>query len=256
MKKSLVFLFAVLISWTLMGQENSYTMFETIYMTPKSGAMEDLKTNLGKHNKAFHADLPFRTSIYTIINGKNMGKILWVMGPTTYTQHDNRPSGGDHDEDWNNVSPYLDTESDGIGSEYWRMDEDLSHFPGSFQLAKQRVWIIDLKNGESSRFVEIMKKIKKVLVETEDPDAMGIYWNTLGGMGNDRDVGIVWFFDKWSWLDERSNFSKKYEEEHGAGTWRYFLDEWENCVGGFDVELRVFNKEMSGWDGNYILPEE
>ena len=223
----------------------SYTMFESMYMKPKIGARKALSEKLGAHNKRFHASGPHGTRMYHVRNGKHTGSLVWLMGPCTWSQHDHRPQDQAHDDDWrDNVLPLMESISQG---EYWKLDSKLNHFPEpKFELAKQRIWVIDIRPFESHRFRALLEKVKDVDTKDASKDAWGLYWNQLQSTNSGRDAAIVWFFDKWSWLDEDDQFSQRYEKVHGPGSWRIFLREWEEVVAGMEVELRTYIPEMSG----------
>ena len=93
---------------TIQAQEKSYVMWESITITPDNTKLKVLSENMRKHNMAYHSEGPYKAYVYNITTGPDIGKIVWEMGPLTYSHLDARPSEGGHDEDWrDNVMPYV-----------------------------------------------------------------------------------------------------------------------------------------------------
>ena len=85
---------------TVQAQDDSkYQMWESIMMTPDNTKLKVLGENMRKHNQKYHKDGPYEATVYNIATGPNVGKMIWEMGPLTFSHLDARPSKGGHDED-------------------------------------------------------------------------------------------------------------------------------------------------------------
>ncbi len=255
MKQSLVFLAALLLPMLVIGQKQvaSYAMYETVYMTPKQGVKAQLTANMSAHNKKYHAKAPNEARIWSVINGKRAGQLVWVMGPTTWTAQDTRPGEGEHDADWEkNVQSLMESTGN---VEYWKLNADLSYFPNkTLTLAKSRARIITLNPSELQHYKDLRKKIKEVYLAKKLPNPVGVYENQLSSSPAGRQIAVVHFFDKWAWLDIELEFPKLYEEVHGTGSWAQFLKENSDAVQSTDEELRELIPEMSGSSTTITMP--
>ena len=253
MKKTLLILGLMVFGFFAYAQDApDYLMYETMLMTPKPGHGAKLEKALKAHNDKFHSQPGYEVGIWSVVNGVNSGKYLWVMGPTTWTAQDSRPTGDDHNDDWSaNVEPYI-AEYGPI--EYWKNDASLSYFPADFKLEKMRVWFADVNPFEGYRVNGFLKKIRATMASTDELDTpFGVYWNDQAN-SEGRDLALVWFFDKWSWMDEDGKFVMHYEKLHGTGSWVQAMDEWRDAIGGLDEELRVFVAGASSAPGVVSAP--
>lgn len=220
-----------------------YTMYETMYLKPDAAKWAELMGKLAAHNKKFHASGPYRAHVQRVVNGPRTGQLVWVMGPCTFTHLDSRPSGDPHDSDWmTNVVALLK----GVGeNEYWRLDEKRSYQPNTDDHPKLRVRFFHIEQGEMYRFNQLLEKTKAVAEKKKHPNRTSVYrprfWN-----GSGPDVATVWSFDKWAELDRDMDFGKEYEEVHGDGSWRLFLEEWRKVVKEAYDEYREVMPELGG----------
>ena len=89
MKKTLIiFLFSLFTGGIAVSQQ-AYTMYETMYITPKKGLEDVFKENLMAHIKKYHSAAPYEVRARYVVFGKHEQQFVWVQGPTTYTQMDN-----------------------------------------------------------------------------------------------------------------------------------------------------------------------
>lgn len=242
MKRKLFTLAAFLGAATLGFSQTDYKMWETMYLTPDPAKMTELKEGLAKHNKKFHAEDPYKASVWNIFTGKHEGKLLWVMGPCSWTDLDNRPEGKSHDEDWEeNVTPYIKGAS---GLQYWRLEEKLSYQPEDAPGGKVMWTWFKIKPFEGYRFKEMLKKVKQVYEEKDYPNSLGVYYAEISTAGG-YDVVLEWMFDHYAFFDRDMKFRKDYEEIHGDGSWSFFMREYEEVVEGTWDELAEFAPEMS-----------
>ncbi len=204
-----------------MGQTD-YLQWEVMHITPKDGQSEMLKKGLAAHHKAYHASDPYKVWVGEVLTGPNSGDYAWIMGPTTWTQMDNRPASDAHDADWaKNVGPY--TERVGEVS-YWRSDKDIVYSPenaGNFP--KSRLRFNTLLPGEGDRFKDQLNKIIAVYKAKKYGAAYNVYWRYGASQG--PHVVTELNFANWAYLDNGVEFSKDFEEVNGDGSWDRFLEE-------------------------------
>ena len=222
---STVLIMALLITFSGISQENEndYKMAEIIYIKAKVGMEKAFVNAITGHNAKYHKDGKHKASLDNILTGKEAGWFVWIMGPCTFTDLDNRPSGAAHDEHWAktvapNVLKYGRTE-------YWRFNDKLSFVVNENTPKYETIWFIDLKRGDYYRFKSFMSKIKEAHKKKNNDNIM--VYNNRFNAGDGRDVAIVWGFNKWAELDDDDGGIKKtYEEINGEGSWENAMDEW------------------------------
>jgi hypothetical protein len=215
----------------LFGQdEKPPNLWETINITVKPGHEEAFEAAVKAHNTKFHAeDGLYRAELGYNINGPHGGTYTWLMGPTSYTAMDSRPGKGDHDQDWKNVGAHVEK----YGSpEYWSHSVKLSHFVEGQTNSKRLIWLYDIRKGQATRWAELVGKVKEVYSKKRPTENFLVVWNDFADTKAGRDAAVIFPFDKYAWMDRQSNFSKDYEEVHGAGTWHNFLNEFNDTIDG------------------------
>lgn len=248
--KKLILYSLVLFCLPLMAQND--IMFEMVTMTPKDGMSDALISKMKMHNDKFHAQNPYGARVYSINTGKQAGKLVWTMGPTTWTDMETRPGEGAHDDDWKNVTDMLEDE---INVEYFRFEPSLSNFPKDFDIKNLWIRFTDLTAWEEYRFRALMEKIQKVYAEKMPDRTRGVYYNTMGNSKDGRDVMTVQFFDNLSWMDERGEMPKLFEEVYGVNSWMNFMREIEEVVEGSDLMMLSLIPEMGGLGSKVIAAE-
>jgi len=241
--KNLFFLIAFLLAGVITFGQDSYIMYETMYIKPKSSKIMEFNEALAAHNKKFHAEGPNEVAIQRVANGARAGQLVWVMGPLNFTDLDNRPSDVAHEEDWNSVMSYIDEVTE---VEYWRMDPDLSYTPEGWNFTPKihiRSW--ELKHGKSEEFLGVMKKIVEVFRTKEYDNSWHVYWNYFQ-TGNGRDISGVFGFGKWAFYDEDPVFITDFEEIHGEGSWTETYETLTLVTVGMTEELRELIPELGG----------
>ncbi|WP_298370553.1 hypothetical protein [uncultured Lutibacter sp.] len=224
---SLLFLsVALLSSSTTFAQDEkeSYSMVEITFMLPKIGMEKNFENSVKEHNAKYHKDGPFRASLDYILTGKEAGWYVWIMGPCTFSNLDNRPEDDAHRAHWDkNVSP---TVAKYGRTEYWRYNEKIS-VPGDVVPKYETIWFLDIESGQYNKFTEFMKKVKEANEKRGD-----IFYRVFNNQFSDndgRDVAIVWPFKNWAELDdENSEIRETYEEINGPGSWERALDDWRS----------------------------
>jgi len=226
-----ILVFAILFTTsvvTAQEEKESYSMVEITYMLPKIGMEKAFKQAVKDHNEKFHKEGPHKASLDLILTGKESGWFVWIMGPCTFTDLDNRPDTDAHTSDWEkNVSP---TVAKYGKNEFWKYNKKLSYWKEGSETPKfETIWFIDVKRGEYYKFKEFVEKVKKAY-EKKDDDSFGVYDNQFRE-GNGRDVAIVWGFNSWAELDDDDGGIKStYEEIYGEGSWENGLKDWEGST--------------------------
>lgn len=242
MKKTFM-LTALLVGAILMtiGQTD-YKMWQLVYLKALPGAdMEAAAKAMADHNKTFHPDGKYHASVWANSTGSRLGTLVWVMGPATFTDHDARPSGKDHDGDWRNVMKYFKI----VSNEYWKLDEKKSYVPEDFKYGDKVVWTIyDIAPGEGYRFAALLEKIAEVYKQKKYDHNFAVYWNKFDNKEG-RDVAIEVSFSKWAFMDEDRTMKKDFEEVHGEGSWWKAIEEYRDCVISSEDEVSVLIPEMS-----------
>ena len=229
--------------FSLAQEEESYIMFENTRFVVKTDKYKEFGKAMANHNKTYHADGPYHANVWSVAVGENAGQIVWSMGPCTYAEHDNRPSGKEHMEDWLfNVMPNIESTN---GSNFWKMDKEYSHMPEEQVATKLSIRVYDIEDWQGYRFKEILKKVLKVYKEKDYEWSFGAYWSEFD-VNADEDVAIVWGFEKWAWFDKDPQFKKDFEEIHGKGSWQKFLEELRGTIKGSKDEVWELIPELSG----------
>ena len=231
------------------SQSNSeYMIFENGLIKPNPKDIQKFEAGMAAHNKKYHGDGPFGARVYTISNGTNVGGYMWVMGPLPWSAMDNRPAQQGHDEDWNkNVMPYILPDGD---QTYWKFESDLSNFPKDFNIKNLLVDVYDVKRFQGKKAMDLLKKVKKVMVEKYPDEPYGIYTNEFSSTKEGKDIAFVSFFDKSAWLGEDMEFAKKYNEVYGDDSFSAFLRDWGEATNGSQTEVWVYRPDLSGISGS------
>lgn len=235
---------------TVSAQEDkSYTMWETIMLTPDNTKLKILSENMRKHNAKYHKEAPYNAIVYNIVSGPNSGKIIWQMGPMHYKHNDTRPGEGGHDEDWrDNVMPYIKK----INTiEYWTQDDKLSNTSmlkgKSITHPLLFVRVGEIEKNQVSSVNLFYKYVSETVKAMEGSNPWGLYYNEFrqGDLG--RHVASVSFYKNWTEFDnEENNFKKTFEKVHGEENWRMFIDMADRTFSNSWDEIWSYNKNMSG----------
>lgn len=223
-----------------------YQMYETQYLKVIPGHDDALRDALAAHNKQFHKEGPFRAEVYWIANGKRTGEYWWVMGPGTFTDFDDRPSGDPHDSDWaNRVMSHLDAT---YNTEYWRLSEDLTYnaenSPDEAQpLFRNRFFEV----AEEALFAKVQKQIKAVSAAM-DPGKTRAMFRKQFLHRDRRDWAMSQSFTGWSELDETggASFQETFVSIHGDDSWDTFLEEFDAAVVGREDEWLIHLPKLGG----------
>ena len=244
--KRLLVLALVCLPVELAAQDaQNYVMYEAQYLTPAPGKMAEFSAAMAAHNKKFHASGPFQANVWSILTGPYSGQYSWVMGPCTFTDLDSRPSGADHESDWAKVVSFTVPMGEEYG-EYWRLDADSSYMPDNKIHPILRIRFYDIQRNEGYRFNRLLEQIKEVYQKKQYPVQFRVFRNRFFSGSAGRDVATVATFDKWADLDRDVSFSDDFEEVHGKGSWRLFMDEISDVVVSAQDELRELMPDLGG----------
>jgi hypothetical protein len=237
----------------LSAQESEYLIFENHMFTAAPDKVQKFESLCGAHNKKYHGPGPYGVRVYSIVSGVNSGKYIYAMGPTKWSALGARPGDDAHNEDWTgNVIPTILPD---VNTVYWRFDTELSRFPKDFSVSKLMVWQVDVERNSFEKVMELLGQVNKVYAQKMPDDTYGIYINELGSTKLGDDLAIVWFFDKWSWMSDDSQFDKKFEEVHGAGSWAKFMTDWTAATVGIEREIWEYREDLSGLGPQVIAAE-
>jgi len=231
----LTLLMALMIAGFATAQE-TYTMYETNYLTPKEGMGKTLHDNLVAHNKKFHAAAPYEAWVSYVAVGASEGDFVWGMGPTTFTALDSRPDDEAHNQDWAvNVSPYV--EKSGI-TEYWKKKDDLSYTPaGENELKLQHIRFWGVKPGKYEAFMGVLKNVVEVFKTNKYPESWGIYVNQFS-TGDGRDIASVSNMANWASFDSADTWVADYEKLYGKGSWKTAMATIYDSTDEYSEEVR------------------
>ena len=233
---------------TVAAQDKDYVMWESITITPDNTKLKVLGENMRKHNMTYHKDGPYKAYVYNISTGPNIGKIVWEMGPLTYSHLDARPSEGGHDEDWrDNILPYVKKMSNG---EYWKKDKELSNTdmldPNSMSHPLLYIRYFEVTKGEAHNVGAIFKQVSETIKAMEGENPWSVYYNEFrqGDLG--RHIASVSPYKNWAELDVEDNFKETFTKIHGENSWQPFLENMNDSFTNSWDEIWTYNEKLSG----------
>ena len=116
-------LLAIPFALTAQDDDKSYTMYQTIYLDGDNTKTNELGEGLKAHNKKYHNTAPHEAVVFSVNTGPRAGDLVWMMGPCTFSDIDNRPK-GDHGKDWRDNVLANCTDTGPV--EYWKRNDELS----------------------------------------------------------------------------------------------------------------------------------
>jgi len=249
---SLLMIFAIAFGamTTVNAQNNSsYSMWESITLSPDNTKLKELAEGMHKHNKKYHQNGPYKAVVYNITTGPNIGKIIWEMGPLKYSDLDGRPSEGGHDEDWrDNVMPYIKKMSNG---EYWKQDDKLSNVammdPNKVTHPLLYIRYHEVIKDKGYSINNLLKKISETVKAMDGVNPWGIYYNEFQqGYKIGRHIASVTFLKNWAELDDDTKFKETFIKVHGEKSWNPFLDGMRDTFSNSWDEIWEYNAKLSG----------
>ncbi len=228
------------------GQD--YTMYETQYLTVLPGHGDQFNEKVTEHNQQFHNEGPYTAQMFFIINGPRSGQIFWVMGPTTFTQLDNRPSGEPHDSDWGqDVLSHAEVGA----TEYWRRNDDLSSLPDPDAALQPLSRVRFFEVADNALFVKTQEQVEATVKAMGNARARTFYRKQFRHRDG-RDWALVTSYDTWAELDVpgTGSFQNTFVEVHGQAAWSTFQDERAAAVVGTEDEWRQRLPQPSGTEND------
>ena len=241
--------FGAILTVNAQDDSSSYQMWESIMLTPDNTKLKVLGENMRKHNQKYHKEGPYKAAVYSISTGPNVGKLIWEMGPLTYSLLDARPSKGGHDEDWrDNVMPYIKKmhtveywKEDGKISNTGMLDGDNSKYP----LLYIRYWEVNPNQGYQVN--GLLKQISKTVKAQEGDNPWGVYDNEMRqGLKIGRHIATVSFMKNWAEMDKDGKFKETFLKVNGKNSWDPFVEGMGDAFSNSWDEIWAYDKAMSG----------
>lgn len=252
-KKNLSFLMMVaLVLGTMTSvkaqDDSKYEMWESIMMTPDYTKLKVLGENMRKHNQKYYKEGAYEAT-YNIATGPNVGKMIWEMGPLTYSFLDKRPSAGGHDEDWrDNVMPYIKKMHT---AEYWKEDAKLSNTSmldgdsSKHPLLYVRYW--EVNPNHDYQINALFKQVSETIKAMEGDNPWGFYDNEMTqGLNIGRHLSTVSFMKNWAEMDKADTFKSTFIKVHGEAAWDSFLKSTQDAFSNSWDEVSEYNATLSG----------
>lgn len=239
MKNYIIYFLACFLFYTTANsQENNEpkSLYETLYLVPKPGMNKQFEAGVAAHNKKFHAPGKDNQAMLRRVEyGNKAGWYVWVMNGS-YASLDSRPVDDAHSKDWEEqVGQYVEEYGT---TDLWSLNKEMSSGMDQFRNKKRyETWAVYLKPWEGYRFDDSMKKLQKAFAKMSDRNML-VFESEVSRKGG-PDVGLVWGYDKFADMENDSKLVDTYEEVHGKGSWRLFLEEWKDVVEDVDMEHRV-----------------
>ena len=214
------------------------TVVESMYLLPKRGMEDKFEAAVKAHNVKYHPDGPFVAGLRKVEYGDKAGWYVFVYGPTTYENIDNRPAKANgHDADWSTtVEPLVETYGT---TTLWNLNKELSYGMDILQKSKYfEIWMVNLKRGEYNRFKSIAEKLKKVY-ESLGMGSFIVLENPIHTT-NGADIGLVWSFNTYKEWENDPGPKVAYEKLYGTGSWKQAMDEWRDIYVDYNAEVRSF----------------
>ena len=220
-----LFLMVVFTSFSLWGQAD-YKQYETVRFKVKMGHQADFEKALAAHNKKYHNTAPYKIGIFEIWTGPNSGQYELSMGPMTFTQMEGRPSGEEHEKDWQKVLEHVESAGEAI---YWRADKDLVYTPAGNENYGSFRWRYSyVKPGQFDRYEKLLGMVVEVL-KTRNHKASFQYYYRFGASQGPH-VCTELGMNSFSYFDQDLNWTEEFEAVHGKGSMDMFNEELELCV--------------------------
>ena len=171
--KKLLFIFLMLPLLVVSQNAQEDLIIENVMLTVNPEKIAEFEAGIAAHNKKFHAEGPYGARVYNILNGRNAGKYMLIMGPLPWSAMDARPTSQEHTDDNNeNVSQYLMSD---VEVNYMKMHPELSNFSKDFEINKVSVFMIDVKRFKEGDFMEkVLSKVAKVYKEKMPDQVYGV----------------------------------------------------------------------------------
>ena len=233
---------------TVHAQDDSRNKWEYIMLTPDNSNLKVLGDNMRKHNQKYHSEGPYRAYVFTVATGPNVGKIVWQMGPVSYTDLDSRPSDNGHDEDWrDNIMRYVKHQTD---SEYWNTDANLSMLDemdtNTVSHPILMIRFMNIERGKAAQVSGILTQLHEAVKAIDGHSPLGVFDNEFRQGAKGRHIAVVRYLKSWSELDGPNNFKSAFIKVHGEDSWDAYLGALDDTFSDYWDEIIQYNPHMSG----------
>jgi len=240
--KNLLFIFLILPLLATAQTSGSELIFEISEIRVSPDKVKVFEAGVAAHNKRYHPDGAAGARVYWVANGPHTGEYRWVMGPGPWSSYDTRPSGSEHDNDWQQA--VAQHTMMGGSTDYIRLDPAVSRFPRDFTLNKLMISYHSVAKGRMSEVKDMLKMGHTVYTQKIPNETYGIYFNEMEGSG--YDFSIVWFFDKYGEIPVDNGFGNYMEEVHGQEAAEKVWKDWSELVTTVRSEIWEFRPDLSG----------
>lgn len=241
--KKLTLLMAFVIAFAFLSSaQEDYTMYKVVYIKPDYTKIKDLGKAMAKYNKTWNNSTEHSSHIWAVNSGPHTGEWLYVHGPTTFTNLDDRNITEEQKEHWLfEVMPNVTELSDGS---FWRMSDDLTYEGTIGFTGKEVLTFYKIKDFQEYRFKAMVAKVNEVYVAKEYPNFFQVYYSEFARICG-YDAMIAGGFENWAFFDNKPNFKKDYEEVHGEGSFQMLLEEYKGVVENEFDEIIMYVPELS-----------
>ncbi len=247
--KNLIFFFFLALSFQVFAQDEEASqsiMWESIILEPDPESIVEFRENMRAHNMKYHSEEgPYMSYVYTITTGPNVGKVVWMMGPCSWTDLDNRPAADGHDMDWmQNVVTKLEGMEH---AEYWLRNDELSKESTGEQYPLIYVRYHNISKSEGYRAGGLLKKISATIKSIDAAKSWSVYDNLMRqGYETGRHIAMVSGMKSWSEMDDDWGFVEAFEKIHGPNSFDSFAKEMDTVTTNSWDEVWAFDAYMSG----------
>jgi hypothetical protein len=246
--KSLCTLLLAFVSTIAFGQD--YAMFEVHYLRVKPGNEQAATQAITKHNKTYHAEDPYKNTVFSILTGPHTGDLMFAMGPLTFTQLDNRPASSEHNADWLSVQSLCERIED---VQYWTANDELSFTPENADdsprpLSRTRFFEVE----DNGMFRKVQGYNVKTIAALGGTNPRTMYRKRFLSGEDKVTWATVSSYKNWAELDEDNggDWGKTYKSVNGEEAWNNRGEEWGQAVISRRDEWRMALPELSGASGN------
>ena len=245
--KSLCTLLLAFVSTIVSGQD--YAMYEIHYLRIKPGNEQAVAEGITKHNKTYHAEDPYRNSVFSILTGPHTGDLMFAMGPLTFTQLDNRPASSEHNADWLSVQSLCERIED---VQYWTANDELSFTPENADdsprlLSRVRFFEVE----DNALFRKVQGQNIKTTAARGGNNPRTMFRKRF--LSNDKVTwATVTTYKNWAELDKDNgaDWQETFKSVNGEEAWDIWREEIGKAIISRRDEWRMALPELSGASGN------
>ena len=222
-------------------------MWVSVLLTPDNTKLKTLEENMKTYNQKYHNEGARTANVYRIVTGPNTGKMVWMMGPLTFTDLDSKPPQGAREYWRDNIMPNIKKMTQ---TEFWQGDSKLSNTSmiqenqGDYRILFVRYWKVNIDHGHNIN--NMLKMVSETVKAMEGENPWGVYYNMFrqGDMG--RHIATVGFSKKWAEYDEDPKFKSTFLKTHGDDSWDGFVRNMDMIFEDSWDEIWIHSGDMSG----------